>query len=138
MLILLSLILIVIENNISENALIACVSLPFLTYLLNTKKNFVFIVMVYFLIASQSDKYFLIFCIISIYMFINFVLASNIEYNIKSVLYYIPLQIITYILLSYKFLRIEYFVFNLLGIIIFNYFYTRCTERNSLRKINEI
>lgn len=138
MLVLLSLILIIIENNISIEGLFVCVSLSFLTYLINMKRNFIFIAIVYFLIVSQTDRYFSIGLIVFVYVFINLILASNVEYNKRSVLYYLPLQLGTYFLLSYNFFRLEYLILNLFGLVIFNYIYTRSAEKSGLRKANEI
>ncbi len=127
MLILISLLLIFIENNLFSGGLLAFISLTFLTYIINRQKTFLFILIVYFLIASQTDRYFIIFIIMSVYVGLNYFMVSHIEYNMKSLFYYLLLQLLTYAALSYKFLDLQYFIINIIGLIIFDYIYYKCS-----------
>ncbi len=128
MLVLLSLFFIIVENNLPIGGMLICVSLPFLTYLINTRKNFFYLFLVYFLLASQTDKYFLIFAIMFCYLALVFFLASYIEYNRNCIIYYLPVQLLTYYLLTYNFLTMQYFIINAIGLLIFNYFYIKYVE----------
>ncbi|MBS9776408.1 MAG: hypothetical protein KGV57_04925 [Fusobacterium sp.] len=128
MLYLISLILVLIENNLPIDGILVCVSLSFITYLINFRKSLFFMLIIYFFMASQTDKYFTILMILFIYTIISSYLSSHIEYNKKSMLYYVPLQLIIYYSLSYKFFTIEYFIFNFVGLVLFNYIYIKYSE----------
>ena len=125
---LISLILIFIENSISINSVLVGVGLPYLSFVLGKKKNLFLILLVYIFMSLQSDRYFFNFFVLVLFCGINFFIFRFIEYS-KKILFYLPIMdIIFYLLLSYRNFKIGYLLVNVIFFIIFNYIYTTRTR----------
>lgn len=128
MLLIVSLMLILVENSISSNGVILLVTLPFITYIIRKGGNIFFLVVTYILTALQTDNYIYIFFVILTYVLLNEILLSYIEYNKKTIFYILILQIVFYVILSYKYFNMSYFILNICGFIFWNYIYTKNIE----------
>lgn len=128
MLSILSLIIVFIENNLAVNGVILFISLPFITY--NTRKegSFICLFLTYIFISLQTDRYFYIFLILLIYIIISTIFLSHIEYNKKTIFYMLVLQILCYLVMTYKMFSVKYLVLNICGFIFWNYVYTKNIE----------
>lgn len=128
MLSILSLILILIENSLPLNGVLLFTALPFISYTIKRKGSVFFLLLTYILMAAQTDNYFYILLVISAYIILNRIVLSVMDYNKKTVIYILILQIIFYNLLTFKTFKIGYLVFNIIGFIFWNYIYTRYIE----------
>lgn len=128
MLSILSLTLILIENSLPLNGVLLFTTLPFISYTIKRKGSVFFLLLTYILIAAQTDNYFYIFLIILIYIILNKIVLSVMDYNKKTVIYILILQIIFYNLLTFKIFKLEYLIFNIVGFIFWNYVYTKYIE----------
>lgn len=128
MLSILSLVLILVENTLPLDGVLLLTALPFLSYTIKRKGSVFFLLFTYILIAVQTDNYFYIFLVILIYTILNKIVLSVMDYNKKTIIYILILQIIFYSLLTFKIFKLEYLVFNILGFIFWNYIYTKYIE----------
>lgn len=128
MLSILSLVLILVENSLPLDGVLLLTALPFLSYTIKRKGSVFFLLFTYILIAVQTDNYFYIFLVILIYTILNKIVLSVMDYNKKTIIYILILQIIFYSLLTFKIFKLEYLVFNILGFIFWNYIYTKYIE----------
>lgn len=128
MLSILSLTLILIENSLPLNGVLLFTALPFISYTIKRKGSVFFLLLTYILIAVQTDNYFYILLVILAYIILNKIVLSIMDYNKKTVVYILILQIIFYYLLAFKIFKLEYFIFNIIGFIFWNYIYTKYIE----------
>jgi len=134
-----SLILIFIGNSLPLNGVLMGVVLPFVSYIIGKRRSPVFIFLAWILYSLQTDKYSYNFLILVLFSVVNFFLFHYVEYNKKSILYLVPLDVGFYMLVVLKSivsneLDIVYLVVNIISFFIFNYFYS---SRKNKRKVDE-
>ena len=139
MVIVISLILIFVVNSLPLNGFLMGVVLPFVSYIIGKRRSAFFIFLAWILYSLQTDKYSYNFLILVLFSVVNFFLFHYVEYNKKSILYLIPLDVGFYMLVVLKSivsneLDIVYLVINIISFFIFNYFYS---SRKNKRKVDE-
>ncbi|MDO4691054.1 MAG: hypothetical protein Q4A58_07155 [Fusobacterium sp.] len=128
MLSVLSLVLILIENSLPLDGMILFTSLPFISYTVKRKGSIFFLLLTYILITTQTDRYFYIFLVILFYIILNGIVLSFMDYNKRTAVYILLLQIAFYGLLSFNVFSIKCFIINICGFIFWNYIYTKYIE----------
>ncbi|EFG29003.1 hypothetical protein [Fusobacterium periodonticum] len=139
MVIVISLILIFVVNSLPLNGFLMGVILPFLSFVVGKRRSAFFIFLAWILYSLQTDKYSYNFLILVLFSIVNFFLFHYVEYNKKSILYLVPLDVGFYMLVVLKSivsneLDIVYLVINIISFFIFNYFYS---SRKNKRKVDE-
>ena len=139
MVIVISLILIFVVNSLPLNGFLMGVILPFVSFVVGKRRSAFFIFLAWILYSLQTDKYSYNFLILVLFSIVNFFLFHYVEYNKKSILYLVPLDVGFYMLVVLKSivsneLDIEYLVINIISFFIFNYFYS---SRKNKRKGDE-
>ena len=139
MTIVISLILIFIGNSLPLNGILMGVTLPFVSFIIGKRRSLFFIFLAWLLYSLQTDKYSYNFLILVLFSAVNFFLFHYVEYNRKSILYLVPLDVAFYMLVVYKSvinneIDIVYLVVNIVSFFIFNYFYS---SRKNKRKVDE-
>ena len=134
-----SLILIFIGNSLPLNGVLMGVVLPFVSYIIGKRRSPVFIFLAWILYSLQTDKYSYNFLILVLFSVVNFFLFHYVEYNKKSILYLIPLDVAFYMLVVFKSvianeIDIVYLIVNVVSFFILNYFYS---GRKNKRKVDE-
>ena len=115
------------------------VVLPFISYIIGKRRSPVFIFLAWILYSLQTDKYSYNFLILVLFSVVNFFLFHYVEYNKKSILYLIPLDVAFYMLVVFRSvianeIDIVYLVVNIVSFFILNYFYS---SRKNKRKVDE-
>lgn len=128
MLSVLSLVLILVENSLPLDGMILFTSLPFISYTVKRKGSIFFLLLTYILITTQTDRYFYIFLVILFYIILNGIVLSFMDYNKRTAVYILLLQIAFYGLLSFNVFSIKCFIINICGFIFWNYIYTKYIE----------
>ena len=139
MVIVISLILIFVVNSLPLNGFLMGVVLPFVSFVVGKRRSAFFIFLAWILYSLQTDKYSYNFLILVLFSIVNFFLFHYVEYNKKSILYLVPLDVGFYMLVVLKSivsneLDIVYLVINIISFFIFNYFYS---SRKNKRKVDE-
>ena len=139
MTIVISLILIFIGNSLPLNGILMGVVLPFVSFIIGKRINPFFIFLAWLLYSLQTDKYSYNFLILILFSIVNFFLFHYVEYNKKSILYLVPLDVAFYMLVVLKSvinneIDIVYLVVNIVSFFILNYFYS---SRKNKRKVDE-
>ena len=139
MTIVISLILIFIGNSLPLNGILMGVVLPFVSFIIGKRINPFFIFLAWLLYSLQTDKYSYNFLILVLFSIVNFFLFHYVEYNKKSILYLVPLDVAFYMLVVLKSvinneIDIVYLVVNIVSFFILNYFYS---SRKNKRKVDE-
>ena len=139
MVIVISLILIFVVNSLPLNGFLMGVILPFASFVVGKRRSAFFIFLAWILYSLQTDKYSYNFLILVLFSIVNFFLFHYVEYNKKSILYLVPLDVGFYMLVVLKSivsneLDIVYLVINIISFFIFNYFYS---SRKNKRKVDE-
>lgn len=138
MTIVISLILIFIGNSLPLNGILMGVTLPFVSFIIGKRRSLFFIFLAWLLYSLQTDKYSYNFLILVLFSAVNFFLFHYVEYNRKSILYLVPLDIAFYMLVVFDSIfneiDIVYLVVNIVSFFIFNYFYS---SRKNKRKVDE-
>ena len=139
MVIVISLILIFVVNSLPLNGFLMGVILPFVSFVVGKRRSAFFIFLAWILYSLQTDKYSYNFLILVLFSIVNFFLFRYVEYNKKSILYLVPLDVGFYMLVVLKSivsneLDIVYLVINIISFFIFNYFYS---SRKNKRKVDE-
>ena len=139
MVIVISLILIFIVNSLPLNGFLMGVILPFLSFVVGKRRSAFFIFLAWILYSLQTDKYSYNFLILVLFSIVNFFLFHYVEYNKKSILYLVPLDVGFYMLVVFKSvinneIDIVYLVVNIVSFFILNYFYS---SRKNKRKVDE-
>ena len=138
MTIVISLILIFIGNSLPLNGILMGVTLPFASFIIGKRRSLFFIFLAWLLYSLQTDKYSYNFLILVLFSAVNFFLFHYVEYNRKSILYLVPLDIAFYMLVVFDSIfneiDIVYLVVNIVSFFIFNYFYS---SRKNKRKVDE-
>ena len=139
MVIVISLILIFVVNSLPLNGFLMGVILPFVSFVVGKRRSAFFIFLAWILYSLQTDKYSYNFLILVLFSIVNFFLFHYVEYNKKSILYLVPLDVGFYMLVILKSivsneLDIVYLVINIISFFIFNYFYS---SRKNKRKVDE-
>ena len=134
-----SLILIFIGNSLPLNGVLMGVVLPFVSYIIGKRRSPVFIFLAWILYSLQTDKYSYNFLILVLFSVVNFFLFHYVEYNKKSILYLIPLDVAFYMLVVFRSvianeIDIVYLIVNVVSFFILNYFYS---SRKNKRKVDE-
>ena len=139
MTIVISLILIFIGNSLPLNGILMGVVLPFVYFIIGKRRSPFFIFLAWILYSLQTDKYSYNFLILVLFSIVNFFLFHYVEYNKKSILYLVPLDVAFYMLVVFKSvinneIDIVYLVVNIVSFFILNYFYS---SRKNKRKVDE-
>lgn len=139
MTIVISLILIFIGNSLPLNGILMGVVLPFVSFIIGKRISPFFIFLAWILYSLQTDKYSYNFLILFLFSIVNFFLFHYVEYNKKSILYLVPLDVAFYMLVVFKSvinneIDIVYLVVNIVSFFILNYFYS---SRKNKRKVDE-
>ena len=138
MTIVISLILIFIGNSLPLNGILMGVVLPFISFIIGKRRSPFFIFLAWILYSLQTDKYSYNFLILVLFSAVNFFLFHYVEYNRKSILYLVPLDIAFYMLVVFDSIfneiDIVYLVVNIVSFFILNYFYS---SRKNKRKVDE-
>lgn len=139
MTIVISLILIFIENSLQLNGILMGVILPFISFIIGKRRNPIFVFLAWLLFSLQTDKYSYNFLILTLFSVVNYLLFHYVEYNRKSILYLVPLDVAFYMLVVFKSvinneIDIVYLVVNIVSFFILNYFYS---SRKNKRKVDE-
>ena len=139
MVIVISLILIFVVNSLPLNGILMGVILPFVSFVVGKRRSAFFIFLAWILYSLQTDKYSYNFLILVLFSIVNFFLFHYVEYNKKSILYLVPLDVGFYMLVVLKSivsneLDIVYLVINIISFFIFNYIYS---SRKNKRKVDE-
>ena len=134
-----SLILIFIGNSLPLNGVLMGVVLPFVSYIIGKRRSAFFIFLAWILYSLQTDKYSYNFLILVLFSVVNFFLFHYVEYNKKSILYLIPLDVAFYMLVVFRSvianeIDIVYLIVNVVSFFILNYFYS---GRKNKRKVDE-
>ena len=134
-----SLILIFVVNSLPLNGFLMGVILPFVSFVVGKRRSAFFIFLAWILYSLQTDKYSYNFLILVLFSIVNFFLFHYVEYNKKSILYLVPLDVGFYMLVVLKSivsneLDIVYLVINIISFFIFNYIYS---SRKNKRKVDE-
>lgn len=125
MLIILSLILIFIENTLFLKGTVIFITLTFVSYLIGKRKNILYLLFVYVFFSLQTDRYFYNLLFILAYVLFNKILLTNLEYSRKTLIYISILQSSFYLIFNIKTFDLKYFLVNVVGILLFNYIYTK-------------
>lgn len=133
----LSLILILFENSLPISGIILIVALSFSVFVIGNRKNYFILFLIYILISLQTNEFFFIFIIYSLYVIILFLIFNQIEYLRTPIFSIIPIQIIFYLILTYNFFSIKYFIINTLGLIVFNKIYIKISKIMGLKRKND-
>ena len=125
MVIVISLILIFVVNSLPLNGFLMGVILPFVSFVVGKRRSAFFIFLAWILYSLQTDKYSYNFLILVLFSIVNFFLFHYVEYNKKSILYLVPLDVGFYMLVVLKSivsneLDIVYLVINIISFFIFN------------------
>lgn len=139
MTIVISLILIFIGNSLPLNGILMGVTLPFVSFIIGKRRSLFFIFLAWLLYSLQTDKYSYNFLILVLFSAVNFFLFHYVEYNRKSILYLVPLDVAFYMLVVFRSvinneIDIVYLVVNIVSFFILNYFYS---SRKNKRKVDE-
>ena len=138
MTIVISLILIFIENSLPLNGILMGVILPFISFIIGKRRNPIFVFLAWLLFSLQTDKYSYNFLILTLFSVVNYLLFHYVEYNRKSILYLVSLDIALYILVVFNTIfygiDIVYLIINIVSFFILNYFYS---SRKNKRKVDE-
>ena len=138
MTIVISLILIFIGNSLPLNGILMGVVLPFVSFIIGKRRNPIFVFLAWLLFSLQTDKYSYNFLILTLFSVVNYLLFHYVEYNRKSILYLVPLDIALYILVVFNTIfygiDIVYLIINIVSFFILNYFYS---SRKNKRKVDE-
>ena len=139
MTIVISLILIFIGNSLPLNGILMGVVLPFISFIIGKRRSPFFIFLAWILYSLQTDKYSYNFLILILFSIVNFFLFHYVEYNKKSILYLLPLDVAFYMLVVFKSvvnneIDTVYLVVNVVSFFILNYFYS---SRKNKRKVDE-
>ena len=138
MTIVISLILIFIENSLPLNGILMGVILPFISFIIGKRRNPIFVFLAWLLFSLQTDKYSYNFLILTLFSVVNYLLFHYVAYNRKSILYLVPLDIALYILVVFNTIfygiDIVYLIINIVSFFILNYFYS---SRKNKRKVDE-
>ena len=138
MTIVISLILIFIGNSLPLNGILMGVILPFISFIIGKRRNPIFVFLAWLLFSLQTDKYSYNFLILTLFSVVNYLLFHYVEYNRKSILYLVPLDIALYILVVFNTIfygiDIVYLIINIVSFFILNYFYS---SRKNKRKLDE-
>ena len=139
MTIVISLILIFIGNSLPLNGILMGVILPFISFIIGKRRNPIFVFLAWLLFSLQTDKYSYNFLILTLFSVVNYLLFHYVEYNRKSILYLVPLDVAFYMLVVFKSvinneIDIVYLVVNIVSFFILNYFYS---SRKNKRKVDE-
>lgn len=138
MTIVISLILIFIENSLPLNGILMGVILPFISFIIGKRRNPIFVFLAWLLFSLQTDKYSYNFLILTLFSVVNYLLFHYVEYNRKSILYLVPLDTALYILVVFNTIfygiDIVYLIINIVSFFILNYFYS---SRKNKRKVDE-
>ena len=139
MTIVISLILIFIGNSLPLNGILMGIILPFISFVIGKRISPFFIFLAWILYSLQTDKYSYNFLILILFSIVNFFLFHYVEYNKKSILYLVPLDVAFYMLVVLKSvinneIDIVYLVVNIVSFFILNYFYS---SRKNKRKVDE-
>ncbi|WP_315322811.1 hypothetical protein [Fusobacterium pseudoperiodonticum] len=139
MTIVISLILIFIGNSLPLNGILMGVVLPFVSFIIGKRISPFFIFLAWILYSLQTDKYSYNFLILFLFSIVNFFLFHYVEYNKKSILYLVPLDVAFYMLVVFRSvinneIDIVYLVVNIVSFFILNYFYS---SRKNKRKVDE-
>ena len=139
MTIVISLILIFIGNSLPLNGILMGVVLPFISFISGKRSSPFFIFLAWILYSLQTDKYSYNFLILILFSIVNFFLFHYVEYNKKSILYLVPLDVAFYMLVVFRSvinneIDIVYLVVNIVSFFILNYFYS---SRKNKRKVDE-
>ena len=139
MTIVISLILIFIGNSLPLNGILMGVVLPFISFIIGKRTNPFFIFLAWILYSLQTDKYSYNFLILVLFSIVNFFLFHYVEYNKKSILYLLPLDVAFYMLVVFRSIinneiDIVYLIINVVSFFILNYFYS---SRKNKRKVDE-
>lgn len=138
MTIVISLILIFIGNSLPLNGILMGVILPFISFIIGKRRNPIFVFLAWLLFSLQTDKYSYNFLILTLFSVVNYLLFHYVEYNRKSILYLVPLDIALYILVVFNTIfygiDIVYLIINIVSFFILNYFYS---SRKNKRKVDE-
>ena len=102
MTIVISLILIFIGNSLPLNGILMGVVLPFISFIIGKRRSPFFIFLAWILYSLQTDKYSYNFLILILFSIVNFFLFHYVEYNKKSILYLVPLDVAFYMLVVFK------------------------------------
>ena len=136
--IIISLILIFMGNSMPLDGVFMGIVLPFITFIIGKRRSSFFIFLAWLLFSLQTDKYSYNFLILVLFSAVNFFLFHYVEYNRKSILYLVPLDIAFYMLVVFDSIfneiDIVYLVVNIVSFFIFNYFYS---SRKNKRKVDE-
>lgn len=139
MTIVISLILIFIGNSLPLNGILMGVTLPFISFIIGKRRNPIFVFLAWLLFSLQTDKYSYNFLILTLFSVVNYLLFHYVEYNKKSILYLVPLDVAFYMLVVFKSvinneIDIVYLIINIVSFFILNYFYS---SRKNKRKVDE-
>ena len=138
MTIVISLILIFIGNSLPLNGILMGVVLPFISFIIGKRRSPFFIFLAWILYSLQTDKYSYNFLILVLFSIVNFFLFHYVEYNKKSILYLVPLDVAFYMLVVFRSvingIDIVYLIINIVSFFILNYFYS---SRKNKRKVDE-
>ncbi|MEZ7732134.1 hypothetical protein O3799_01270 [Fusobacterium periodonticum] len=139
MTIVISLILIFIGNSLPLNGILMGVVLPFISFIIGKRISPFFIFLAWILYSLQTDKYSYNFLILVLFSIVNFFLFHYVEYNKKSILYLLPLDVAFYMLVVFRSIinneiDIVYLIINVVSFFILNYFYS---SRKNKRKVDE-
>ena len=139
MTIVISLILIFIGNSLPLNGILMGVVLPFISFIIGKRISPFFIFLAWILFSLQTDKYSYNFLILVLFSIVNFFLFHYVEYNKKSILYLLPLDVAIYMLVVFRSIinneiDIVYLIINVVSFFILNYFYS---SRKNKRKVDE-
>lgn len=131
MLYILSILGIIFEVSLPFNANVLVVTLSFLVYLISLKdeRNIVLLGLIAIILSLQSNNFFKIITILIIsYYLLNF-LFLHLAYKKSNILIFSLVQAGIYSLLSLNNLKLNYFLFNIVGFIVLNYIYIRVLKR---------
>lgn len=123
--------MVIIEVSLPLAANMYGVTLPFLTYLVSTKKEReVFLVVLLALFHSlQTDKFFEILVILLVSYYLFYYIFTHLTYGKTSIVLVTVLQGIIYYVLSINNFRKEYFLVNICIFIILNYVYMKISRK---------
>jgi hypothetical protein len=131
MLYILSILGIIFEVSLPFTANVLVVTLSFLVYLISLKdeRNIVLLGLIAIILSLQSNNFFKIITILIIsYYLLNF-LFLHLAYKKSNILIFSLVQAGIYSLLSLNNLKLNYFLFNIVGFIVLNYIYIRVLKR---------
>jgi|GEM_PF-3263629 len=123
----LSLFFVFVETSLPLTSQSMVVILPFLAYIsaLKRSKAFFGLTVISLVLSFQNTNFVKIFIIFTLAYFAFSFLYTYMGYNRGAVPFISAVQLVIYLIYSYKHLSISYIVANLLGFMIVNLFYTR-------------